>query len=107
MPLRIAAQKPGNMRAAFGRGHGVAVGLDEAVAGGGPVDGPFDLARLAEFLLEIDGAREGGVGVGGGGAEGLSQVVGQAAGEVEGGLLRGFAVGDGSDFQRISTPEKR
>ena len=53
------------MRAAFGRGNGVTIGLDETVARRGPVDRPFDFARNLEFL-EIDGARKWGFGVGGG-----------------------------------------
>ena len=80
------------MGAAFGGRHGVAVGLQEAVARGGPVDRPFDLARRVEFLAEIDGAGEGLVGVGGRTPHGFAQVVGEAAGEVEAGLRRGFAV---------------
>ena len=105
--LEDRGPKAGDMGAALGRGDGVAVGLDEAVAHGCPVDGPFDLAGLSEFFVEFDGASEGFVGIGCGCAEGFAQVVGEAAGEVEGRLDRGFAIVDGSDFQRISTPEKR
>jgi hypothetical protein len=85
----------GDVGAAFGGGHGVAVALDEAVARRGPVDRPFDLARGVEFLAEINGAGEGAFGIGRGGAERFIEVIGQSAGEVEGGLKRRFAVVDG------------
>ena len=81
------------MGAAFGRGHGVTVGLDEAVAGRGPVDRPFDLARHAELSWNRPCLRR---------AfrhrwwpcPAFVQVVGQAAGEVEGRLQRRVAVVD-------------
>ena len=82
------------MRAALGRRHGVAVGLDEAVARGRPVDRPFDLAGNAETLAELDQPGKGPVGIGRGGAQLFAQIVRQPAGEVEGGLARGLAVVD-------------
>ena len=82
------------MGAALGRGDGVTVGLDETVARGRPVDRPFDLARHAKALLELDGARKRVLGIGRGLAQRLAQVVGQAAGEVEGRLHRRVAVFD-------------
>ena len=84
----------GLMCAAFGGRDGVTVGLDETVARWGPVDGPLDFTGFAEFLLKVDETCEGGFGVGGRAAEGFAEVVGEAAGEVECGLGRGFAVVD-------------
>jgi hypothetical protein len=40
-------------------------------------------------------------------ADGLGQVIAEAAGEVEGGLGRASRRRRRADFQRISTPEKR
>ena len=92
--LEDRGPEPGLVGAALGRRHGVAIGLEEAVARGRPVDRPFDLARGVEFLGEIHGAREGLVGIGGGGAEGFPEIIGKAAGEVKAGLGRGLAVVD-------------
>ena len=52
------------MRAAFGGGDGVTIGLDEPIARGRPIDGPFDFARHAEFFLEIDDTGKGRIGIG-------------------------------------------
>jgi hypothetical protein len=93
--LEDRGPEPGLVRAALGRGDRVAVGLDEAVAGGRPGDRPFDGAGDGELLLEIDAAGEGGVGVGGRAAQGLGQVVRQAAGEVERRLGGRLAVVEG------------
>jgi hypothetical protein len=48
--LQDRGPEPGLVRAALGRRHGVAVGLDEAVARGRPGDRPFDGAGDAELL---------------------------------------------------------
>ena len=80
--------------AALGGGDGVAIGLDEAVARGRPVDRPVHLARNAELGVEVDAAGKRAVGIGAGPGQGLGQVIGQAAGEMERGLARGLSVVD-------------
>ena len=83
------------MRAALGRGHGVAVGMDEAVARGRPVDRPFDRSGNAELVLEVDLAREGAVGIGRRALHRQRKEVGQAVGVVERRLKRRVAILDG------------
>ena len=93
-PLQDGGPEARLMRAAFGGGDGVAVAVQKPVAGGGPVDRPFDGTGEVVFLGERDAAREGAVGVGGGLFQLVREIVGKAPGEVEDGLHRRVAVGD-------------
>jgi hypothetical protein len=104
--LQDRGPEPGLMRAALGRGHGVAVGLDEAVARGRPGDGPFDGTGDVELGLEVDLSGEGRVGIGGRGADGLGQVIAEAAGEVERGLGRRLTVVDAGFPADLDAGEK-
>ena len=83
------------MRAAFGGGHGVAVGLDKSVTGGRPVDRPFDGTGDVEFFGKAHLSGKGLVGIGGGFLQGVGQVIGEAPGKVEHRLHRRVAIGDG------------
>ena len=85
----------GLVGAALGGGDGVTVRLDEPIACGGPVDGPFHLAGGVEFFLKIHRAGKGAIGIGAGVAQGFFQVIGQTTGKVKRGLAGGFAIGDG------------
>ena len=98
-PLAIGADafqdrrpEPGLMRAAFRRGDGVAVALQEAVARGCPVDRPFDRAGHVELFGKANLAGKGAVGIGRGLGQLVRQVIAKAPGKVKGRLLRGFAV---------------
>ena len=90
----MVCPEAGRMRTALGCGHGVAVGLDEPVAAGCPVDRPFHGAGNLELVGEVDLSGKGFVGIGRGAVEGFIEVIGQAAWEFERGLVGCVAVGE-------------
>ncbi len=62
--LQDRRPEAGLMRAALGRGDGIAIGMQKAVARGRPVDRPFDRSGHAELLLETHAPGKGSVGIG-------------------------------------------
>ena len=88
------------MAAALGRRNGVAVGTDKSVFIFRPVDGPF---QFADLVLGGDASREGGRRNGGAGADRFSQIVGEAAWEVQEGRFRRIVLVAG-DEARVAGP---
>ena len=80
------------MGAALWRGNGVTIRLDEPIACRCPIDRPFDRTRRTEAFLKLYLARKGGLRIGRGISQNLAQIIGQAAREMERGLLWGFAI---------------
>ena len=92
--LQDRGPEPRLMRATFGGGHGVAIGLQETVAHGRPVDRPFHTARHAVFFGKANLSGKRPVRIGCCFLKRIAQIIGQAAGKVKIRLQGGFAVID-------------